>query len=390
MMEDDSNAWIFPKEVIEATQPTKKIKQYRSKTIWFMQDVGKALSFDNITKSTAAVFFHRFYLFHSFEQHDRFMVGLACLFLASKVEEKAVKVKDLADVYFKLQPVGNPNEGEYQVCVKDIILKERILLNTLNFDYVVTHPYEFCQRKVIAVKSYIQHDLKEFLASMYCIINDTYRTTLCLQYAPQQIAMAAFYIASIQLSIKPVQLGNKGGFEKSWLDLLEQDIDENLLHEISLEILEFYDQKTHIISDRDRILSGILGSNIHTVSCSNTPKFTASNPLLEMEHEKIVITEVDVDFPQPPSSVSTTYPSKFQAFTSEPVYPSGSVSPQSVHVPIMEGSESTFSTFAGFASTPLHSNTIESTPSWTPRFERRDRSNSLNEYMVDSKRTRAE
>lgn len=62
---------------------------------------------------------------------------------------------------------------------------------------------------------------------MYSIINDSYRTTLCLQYSPQNIAMAAFYIASIQLNIKPLQVGNR---EKTWLELLEPEIDANLLH----------------------------------------------------------------------------------------------------------------------------------------------------------------
>jgi hypothetical protein len=65
---------------------------------------------------------------------------------------------------------------------------------------------------------------------MYSIINDSYRTTLCLQYLPNQIAMAAFYIASIQLSIKPMHSSNRSGFDKTWLDLLEPDIDPNLLH----------------------------------------------------------------------------------------------------------------------------------------------------------------
>lgn len=38
------------------------------------------------------------------------MVALACLFLASKVEERAVKVKDLVQVHFKLFREGTPSE----------------------------------------------------------------------------------------------------------------------------------------------------------------------------------------------------------------------------------------------------------------------------------------
>lgn len=156
--------------------------------------------------------------------------------------------------------------------------------------------------------------------------------------------------------------------------------------EISLEILEFYDQKTHIISDRDRILSSILGSNIHTVSYPNTPNFTVNNPLVEKDEIRI---EVEV-YPAVSESDSVLPLETPGSAYKPPICPAGSVSPQSVHAPIMDGSESTFSSWTGFA-TPLYPNGVESTPSRTPRFERRDRSNSLNEYMmVDQKRTRTE
>ncbi len=106
---EEGNAWIFPRQFIDSIQKDKKTKLSRSKTIWFIQDAGRALrckffsspclsillesclmsnilltrfydcyvcSLDHVVKSTAAVFFHRFYLFHGFEQHDRFVSGL--------------------------------------------------------------------------------------------------------------------------------------------------------------------------------------------------------------------------------------------------------------------------------------------------------------------------
>lgn len=36
--------------------------------------------------ATALVFFHKFYMLHSFHRHERLFVGSACLFLAAKVE----------------------------------------------------------------------------------------------------------------------------------------------------------------------------------------------------------------------------------------------------------------------------------------------------------------
>lgn len=36
--------------------------------------------------ATALVFFHKFFMLHSFHRHERLFVGSACLFLAAKVE----------------------------------------------------------------------------------------------------------------------------------------------------------------------------------------------------------------------------------------------------------------------------------------------------------------
>ncbi|CAM9645938.1 unnamed protein product, partial [Hapterophycus canaliculatus] len=36
--------------------------------------------------ATALVFFHRFFMRHSFQRHDRVFVASACVFLAAKVE----------------------------------------------------------------------------------------------------------------------------------------------------------------------------------------------------------------------------------------------------------------------------------------------------------------
>lgn len=36
--------------------------------------------------ATALVFFHKFFMLHSFQRHDRVFIGSACLFLAAKVE----------------------------------------------------------------------------------------------------------------------------------------------------------------------------------------------------------------------------------------------------------------------------------------------------------------
>ena len=48
--------------------------------------------------TTAQVLFHRFYVYQSFKQHERFITAVASLFLAAKVEESMFKYKHLQTV----------------------------------------------------------------------------------------------------------------------------------------------------------------------------------------------------------------------------------------------------------------------------------------------------
>ena len=66
-------------------------------------------------------------------------------------------------------------------------------------------------------------------ASINCVLVGSYRTTLCLQYTPSQIALAAIFLASIQLSVKPLVPSKHRGVEQSWYELLEPEIDEDSL-----------------------------------------------------------------------------------------------------------------------------------------------------------------
>lgn len=50
----------------------------RLKTCRFMEEASRRLKLPQVAKATAMVFFHRFYAKHSFQEHDRFEVAVAC------------------------------------------------------------------------------------------------------------------------------------------------------------------------------------------------------------------------------------------------------------------------------------------------------------------------
>ena len=61
----------------------------------FIQEVGKTLGLRHDTMATASVYFHRFYMFHSFLEFPRYVNATCALFLAGKAEETPKKCRDL-------------------------------------------------------------------------------------------------------------------------------------------------------------------------------------------------------------------------------------------------------------------------------------------------------
>ena len=105
-----SDDWIFSEAFLQESASCKdgiELEQERAqrhKTVWFMEDMAKELkNYHRKALTCALIFFHRFYTFHSFTAYNRFRLGVACLFLASKVEECPFKLKDIISAYHNLK-----------------------------------------------------------------------------------------------------------------------------------------------------------------------------------------------------------------------------------------------------------------------------------------------
>ena len=96
-------------------------------------ELGKALNLSHTTMATAAVYYHRFYMFHAFQDFPRYVVSTCCLFLAGKAEETPKKCRDIVRVVRQLT-----NDRQFATFGNDpreeIMVLERVLLQTIKFD----------------------------------------------------------------------------------------------------------------------------------------------------------------------------------------------------------------------------------------------------------------
>ncbi|KAM6965277.1 cyclin-K [Aplochiton taeniatus] len=213
--------------------------RYRREGARFIFDVGTRLGLHYDTLATGIIYFHRFYMFHSFKQFPRYVTGGCCLFLAGKVEETPKKCKDiiktarslLNDVQFA-QFGDDPKE--------EVMVLERILLQTIKFDLQVEHPYMFLLRYVKQLKG-DKAKVQKLLQMAWTFVNDSLCTMLSLQWEPEIIAVAVMYLAG-RLCKLDIQEWTSKQSARRWWEQFVQDVPVELLEDICHQILDLYSQ----------------------------------------------------------------------------------------------------------------------------------------------------
>ncbi|KAF9653512.1 C/H/G cyclin, partial [Thelephora ganbajun] len=188
----------------------------------------KRMAFRQRVTATASVFFRRFYLKNSYCETDPFIVIAACCYIAAKAEEFPVHIKTVVNesrsVFSRLGVKNFPTDNS------KLAEMEFYLVGDLECDLVVFHPYRtlisICGKeggkgpdqeagelgfgvndgprywgtgegKLILQESAFQN--------VWLIINDLYRTDLCLMYPPHLIAIGALMVTlAYHTSTKPI------------------------------------------------------------------------------------------------------------------------------------------------------------------------------------------
>ncbi|KAF8499315.1 cyclin-like protein [Gautieria morchelliformis] len=191
--------------------------------------LGKKLDLRQRVIATATVFFRRFYLKNSYCDTDPFLLVAACCYVAAKAEETPVHVKN---VVAEARALFSSDEYDIKGFPSDntrLAEMEFYLVDDLECDLTVFHPYRtlmtLCRKEGSAETEAEDISSQEAeagevgvgiddprywgtgqgklelqepaLQMAWFIINDTYRSDLCLIYPPHLIAIAAIYLTCI-------------------------------------------------------------------------------------------------------------------------------------------------------------------------------------------------
>ncbi|CAB1101714.1 unnamed protein product [Ectocarpus sp. CCAP 1310/34] len=238
---------------------------YRRTTGLFIKAAGKELELPVDAVATALVFFHKFFMLHSFQKHERFFVGSACLFLAAKVEESSKRVEQVMSKSWKVWNGGrdppSENEKSFKRLREKILIAERCVLHTLGFQLTVEHPYSVVMsllKKLFTMgkgadggKGADKALNRQLSQAATSFVNDSLLTTLCLQYRPKQVAAAVVYLSYLYMGLPRVDT-----------TLLEADV--TVVANICDIILSLYDERgaghaTVVVTDlRDKLKQRIM------------------------------------------------------------------------------------------------------------------------------------
>ncbi|XP_057474710.1 cyclin-C1-2-like [Actinidia eriantha] len=176
--------------------------------------------------ATAVTYMRRVYTKKSMTEYDPRVVAPTCLYLASKAEESTVQARVLVYYTRKLY-----SDEKYRYEIKDILEMEMKILEALNYYLVVFHPYR-------SLSQLLQDAGMNDTQICWGLVNDTYKMDLILIHPPHLIALACIYVASVL----------KDKENTAWFEELR--VDMNVVKNIAMEILDFYDGHKMISDER--------------------------------------------------------------------------------------------------------------------------------------------
>ncbi|ERL87910.1 hypothetical protein D910_05298 [Dendroctonus ponderosae] len=170
-----------------------------------IQTAGILLKLPQVAMATGQVLLQRFYYSKSLVRHPVEHTAMACVCLASKIEEAPRRVRDVVNVFTHIRQVnsGNPIHpvvlDENYIHLKNMVIKaERRVLKELGFCVHIKHPH-----KIIVM--YLQvlgfQNNQKLMQYSWNYMNDSLRTDVFVRYQPETVACACIYLTSRKLKI---------------------------------------------------------------------------------------------------------------------------------------------------------------------------------------------
>ncbi|XP_013786694.1 cyclin-K-like [Limulus polyphemus] len=249
---------------------------YRKEGARFIINMGIKMGLRYDTIATGVMYFHRFYMIHSFKTFPKYVTACSCLFLAGKVEETPKKCKDIikmAQSFLTEQQVLQFGEDSKE----EVMTLERILLQTMKFDLQVDHPYRHLLKYAKSLKGDKQK-LQKMVQMAWTFINDSLCTTICLQWEPEIIAIALIFLAGKLSKFEVLDWSGRTSKHQHWWEVFVEDLTIDVLEDICHQVLDLYSTPTPSIPENSFPSTSPLKSDKQLQPLTSPPQLSLSPP----------------------------------------------------------------------------------------------------------------
>lgn len=244
--------WYYDKKDLKSTPSIRDgldfetERRYRKEGVRFIMSCGTEMSLGHNTIATGAVYFHRFYMFHTFQEFPRYVTACCCLFLAGKVEETPKKCRDIIATARSIveEPSFQAFSEDARKAKEEVMTLESILLQTIKFDLEVDHPYNFLVSYAKSLKG-DKLKVQKMVQMAWNFVNDSLSTTVCLQWEPEIIAVALIHLASKLSKFTAADWTGRQPNHLRWWDMFISDVTMEILEDICHQVLDLYQPTSH-------------------------------------------------------------------------------------------------------------------------------------------------
>lgn len=200
-----------------------------------IQTAGILLKLPQVAMATGQIYLQRFYYSKSFVRYPMETMAMGSIYLASKVEEKPCRIRDVINVFHHIKQVRAQKpitplivDQNYIELKNQVIKAERRILKELGFCVHVKHPHKL----IVVYLQLLQYEKNRQLMQMaWNYMNDALRTDVFMRFPPETIACACIYLTARRIGLP---LPNN----PHWFLLCK--VTEEDIREVCFRILQLY------------------------------------------------------------------------------------------------------------------------------------------------------
>lgn len=170
-----------------------------------IQTAGILLKLPQVAMATGQIYLQRFYYSKSFVRYPMETMAMGSIYLASKVEEKPCRIRDVINVFHHIKQVRAQKtisplivDQNYIELKNQVIKAERRILKELGFCVHVKHPHKL----IVVYLQLLQYEKNRQLMQMaWNYMNDALRTDVFMRFPPETIACACIYLTARKIGL---------------------------------------------------------------------------------------------------------------------------------------------------------------------------------------------